>query len=354
MAVPAFVGMLVVAPDFVRVVLGERWSDAVPVLQLLCVAGIAEFVVAMNPSLLVAMGRGGPLLRFTTFSSILTIGGFAVGLIWGLIGVASLYAATRVIVLPVFTKLACDSIGMSIVQWFRNLRSVAEISVAMGIVVYLARLGLVHAHVPAGLGSRFSCSSASPFTSRCCAGESLMSSPRSDASVAGGRRHEAAALSVITPSTTASGTSRSASRVCCGQTLRDWEYVIVDNCSTDGTREIAERYAAADGRDPVRAARRLRRRDRESQPWRSARSIQRASTARLSAATTGCIPTAWSGWSPSRMPIRGLGSSAPTVAPETSSTSSGSPTGERSSPATRFSGRACSEVRTSLEHLRPC
>jgi O-antigen/teichoic acid export membrane protein len=34
LAVPAFVGMLVVAPDFVRVVLGERWSEAVPVLQL--------------------------------------------------------------------------------------------------------------------------------------------------------------------------------------------------------------------------------------------------------------------------------------------------------------------------------
>jgi len=33
-----------------------------------------------------------------------------------------------------------------------------------------------------------------------------------------------------------------------GQTFRDWEYVIVDNSSSDGTRAIAERYAAADAR----------------------------------------------------------------------------------------------------------
>jgi glycosyltransferase involved in cell wall biosynthesis len=33
-----------------------------------------------------------------------------------------------------------------------------------------------------------------------------------------------------------------------GQTFSDWEYLIVDNCSTDATREIAERYAAADRR----------------------------------------------------------------------------------------------------------
>jgi O-antigen/teichoic acid export membrane protein len=148
-AVPAFVGMLVVAPDFVPVVLGDRWHDAVPVLQLLCVAGIAESVAAMNPSLLVAKGRGATLLRFMIFSTILTVGGFGVGLIWGLIGVTSLYAATRVIVLPVFTKLACDSIGMAMLEWFRNLRTVAEVSAGMGIVVYLARLGLVHEGVPA-------------------------------------------------------------------------------------------------------------------------------------------------------------------------------------------------------------
>src|SRR4051812_18109642 len=32
------------------------------------------------------------------------------------------------------------------------------------------------------------------------------------------------------------------------QTFREWEYVIVDNCSSDRTLEIARRYAAADSR----------------------------------------------------------------------------------------------------------
>jgi len=32
------------------------------------------------------------------------------------------------------------------------------------------------------------------------------------------------------------------------QTYQNWEYTIVDNCSTDGTAEIARRYAAKDSR----------------------------------------------------------------------------------------------------------
>lgn len=33
-----------------------------------------------------------------------------------------------------------------------------------------------------------------------------------------------------------------------GQTFENWEYLIVNNCSTDGTREIAEEYASRDSR----------------------------------------------------------------------------------------------------------
>ena len=39
----------------------------------------------------------------------------------------------------------------------------------------------------------------------------------------------------------------------CAQTYTNWEYTIVDNCSTDGTRAIAEKYATQDNRIKVHA-----------------------------------------------------------------------------------------------------
>ena len=40
--IPAMVGFIVVAPDFVDVILGNKWRSAVPVLQLLAVVALAQ------------------------------------------------------------------------------------------------------------------------------------------------------------------------------------------------------------------------------------------------------------------------------------------------------------------------
>src|SRR5690348_10705676 len=96
--VPAFLGIAVVAPDFVPVVFGARWHDAVPVLQLLSLAGVAQSFQNLNWSVLQAVGRPGRLLAFMAFSTVLTVGAFALGLIWGVVGVAGLYALARAIV----------------------------------------------------------------------------------------------------------------------------------------------------------------------------------------------------------------------------------------------------------------
>jgi O-antigen/teichoic acid export membrane protein len=149
--VPAFVGLAVVAPDFVSAVLGDRWHKAIPVLQLLCIAGLSQSLQSLNHSVLQALDRAGALLAFMIFSTTITVSAFAIGLHWGVVGVAAGFAAARTIVLPVFTTIVCHAAQTRALAFAASIRRVLEISAAMGALAYATRLSLVHAGVPAGL-----------------------------------------------------------------------------------------------------------------------------------------------------------------------------------------------------------
>jgi O-antigen/teichoic acid export membrane protein len=148
--VPAFLGMAAVAPDFVPVVLGQKWHAAVPVLQFLSLAGVGTTLQTLNWSTVQAMGRPGVMLRFRLFSSSVTIAGFAIGLHWGVAGVAASFAISRFLVTPVSTLLTCRTLGCSPLEGVRGEALVVGLALVMAVVVVLTRLGLVHAGVPAG------------------------------------------------------------------------------------------------------------------------------------------------------------------------------------------------------------
>lgn len=149
--VPAFLGLAAVAPDFVPVVLGPHWNEAIPVLQLLCLGGAAQSLQAFNGQVYQALGRPGLFLRFLCFATAVMIAGFGIGLLWGVVGVAGSYAVTRMIM------LVSNSIQMSRLMEFdlwRIVRSYVDIFAragVMGAAVYAGRLALVDLDVPAGL-----------------------------------------------------------------------------------------------------------------------------------------------------------------------------------------------------------
>lgn len=146
---PACLGMAVVAPDFVPVVFGHRWIAAVPVLQLLCLAGAAESLKTLNWSVLQAVGDSGRLLRFMIFSTLVTVGAFVAGLHWGVVGVAGLFAVARALVAGSFGWLTSRRIGQPVSDFVRGVARVAGLVLPMAVVVYLLRLALVSAGVPA-------------------------------------------------------------------------------------------------------------------------------------------------------------------------------------------------------------
>ena len=146
---PAFLGMIVVAPDFVRVVLGDRWLDTVPVLRVLSWVGIILAFQSLNQSLLQAVGEAGSLLRLAIVSSVTNVGAFLIGLHWGIVGVATCYAISRTVGLPLYTWFCCRAAKISLGDYARSTRGVLEAAGAMLAVIVAARLLLLREGVPA-------------------------------------------------------------------------------------------------------------------------------------------------------------------------------------------------------------
>src|SRR4029079_15682188 len=92
-AMPALTGLAIVAPELVTVVLGKRWSEAVPILRLLAPVGIMRALQAWTTSIVMAVGLSDVLFWISLISLGVWIISIVVGSSGGLVGVAALYAS---------------------------------------------------------------------------------------------------------------------------------------------------------------------------------------------------------------------------------------------------------------------
>jgi PST family polysaccharide transporter len=149
--IPGLLGLVVVAPDFVSVVLGSRWESATPVIQILAWVGLLQSVQRMNSSILEARNQTGPLLRYAIIVLAASIAAFVGGLPFGIVGVATGYAISSTIVEPYYTWVTGRSIDVSLGTFLRALSGIAQASGLMVVAVLGARMLLVQAGVPAAV-----------------------------------------------------------------------------------------------------------------------------------------------------------------------------------------------------------
>jgi O-antigen/teichoic acid export membrane protein len=149
LSVPALVGLIVVAPDFVQVVLGPKWTEATRVIQILAAVGILQSVHTLNGEVLLALGKAGTLLRFTLLWSTVAVGAVAVGLRWDIVGVAICYAVGTSVIEPVRAYLTTEALGIPLSRFLRSLSGVAQATAMMATVLVGARVGFVEAGMPA-------------------------------------------------------------------------------------------------------------------------------------------------------------------------------------------------------------
>ena len=77
--VPAMLGLIVVAPEFVTVVLGDRWIEAMPVIRLLAWVGLLQSLQGLNSSILQARDRTRTLLWYAVVVAVATVVSFVLG-----------------------------------------------------------------------------------------------------------------------------------------------------------------------------------------------------------------------------------------------------------------------------------
>ncbi len=139
-SVPSLVGLMIVAPDFVAVVLGPKWRAAVPVIQILSWVGLLQSLQRMNSSVLQALDHTKTLLRYSIVVLVGSLIGFAGGLHWGIVGVAVGYAISSTVLEPYYSVLTSRAMEISSFEILGALRGVGEATLAMAAVVLATRL----------------------------------------------------------------------------------------------------------------------------------------------------------------------------------------------------------------------
>lgn len=135
-AVPICLGLLIAADPIVRVVFGDQWLDAIPVLRVLAVYAWVYSLGYHVGGFYKAIGRPDILLRLSILTIIIIIPALLIGAQFGIIGVAIGHLVAVLIRRVISLALATRFVDVSILDIFGELRSSFFAALVMAPVAY--------------------------------------------------------------------------------------------------------------------------------------------------------------------------------------------------------------------------
>lgn len=145
---PALVGLVATAPDFVATAFGHKWHAAAAVIMALAAVGVLQSVQRLNDSVMQACNQTGLQLIFAATAFVTNIVAFLIGVRFGVLGVAVGAAIASAMVQPLYTVATARALGTSAWALMRGVEGVAAAAACMGAAVLGLRLGLTDIHAP--------------------------------------------------------------------------------------------------------------------------------------------------------------------------------------------------------------
>jgi PST family polysaccharide transporter len=136
-AFPAMLGLVGVAEPFVDVAFGSRWAAVAPLLMILAPVGALQAISTTVGNIYQATGRTDLLVRFAAVAGVLSVASFAVGLRWGVVGVAACYAVVSYALAYHLFKIPLSLIGMRVSELASAISRPVVCSVGMLTIVFV-------------------------------------------------------------------------------------------------------------------------------------------------------------------------------------------------------------------------
>jgi PST family polysaccharide transporter len=104
-ALPGIVLGVALSGPLVVLLLGDSWAAAGPIFFWLGLTGVAQTVPNLTGVLFMSTGNTRTMMAWSLFSAGVTLAGFAIGLIWGAVGVAASLFVTTIARTPLLFAL---------------------------------------------------------------------------------------------------------------------------------------------------------------------------------------------------------------------------------------------------------
>ena len=133
-AAPVFGFLFVAAGPVITLVLGTQWKSAAPVFQILAISAVGQLLLESTIWLFVSQGHSDRLLKLLLIVSPVVVGSFAIGLPFGIMGVALSGSLVLLAILPWILKFAFRGTDLTLRQLGRAIMYPISISFA-GVVL---------------------------------------------------------------------------------------------------------------------------------------------------------------------------------------------------------------------------
>jgi len=138
-AFPVFFAVIILAPEIVITLFGEKWIEAITIIQILVCAGILRVISLFQRSAFVAMGKPSLQFKLGLVNAILNLIACLIAVKWGILAVATAYVISDYLVFPIGQWFLSQLISLSWKTYLSQFLAPITCTLVMTIMMFICQ-----------------------------------------------------------------------------------------------------------------------------------------------------------------------------------------------------------------------